>query len=106
MRTFTLAGQDIKATTKGVDSAGKPYTEEWVLNYDGKDHPIDNPNADTVSRRRIDPYVVELMLKKSGKVVITGSRVISRDGKTMTITERGVNAKGQPVDTIEVFEKK
>jgi hypothetical protein len=105
-RTFVMTGKDIKAITKGVDSTGQAYTEEWIVIYDGKDHPIDNPNADTVARRRIDPYTVELTQKKAGKIVITGSRIISKDGKTMTITEKGVDAQGRKVDTVEVFERR
>src|SRR5262245_3506737 len=47
MRTYVVAGQDIKATSKGVDSAGKPTIGEWIVNYDGKDRPqTGNPDAD------------------------------------------------------------
>jgi hypothetical protein len=105
IRTFTVAGTEIKATTKGIDSAGNPYADEWIINYDGKEYPIESPNADTVIRRRVDPLTIELTLKKAGKIVSTGRRVISKDGKTMTITGKGVNAKGEAFDTMEIFEK-
>jgi hypothetical protein len=106
-RTYAVVGQDIKASSKGVDSDGKPTAGEWTINYDGKDRPQSgNPDADTLALKRVDPYHVEFTQKKGGKVVITGSRTISKDGKTMTITTKGTNAKGQAVNDVEVFEKK
>ena len=106
-RTYVVAGPDIKATSKGIDSDGKPTTAEWTINYDGKDRPqTGNPDADTLSLKRIDPNTTEFTQKKGGKVVITGTRTISKDGKTMTITAKGANAKGQTINDVEVFEKR
>jgi hypothetical protein len=39
-------------------------------------------------------------------VVITGTRVISRDGKVMTITAKGTDATGQTINDVAVFEKR
>jgi len=47
----------------------------------------------------------EATLKKSGKVVSTARRVVSKDGKTLTLTITGTNAKGQKVKNIAVYEK-
>ena len=106
-RTYVAAGQDIRATSKGVDSAGTPTTAEWTVNYDGKDRPqTGNPDADTLSLKRIDAFTTEWTQKRAGKVVITGTRTISRDGKVMTITSKGTNAKGQTINNAEVFEKR
>ena len=106
-RTYVVAGQDIRATSKGVDSAGTPTTAEWTVNYDGKDRPqTGNPDADTLSLKRTDAFTTEWTQKRAGKVVITGTRTISRDGKVMTITSKGTNAKGQTINNAEVFEKR
>ena len=106
-RTYVAAGQDIRATSKGVDSAGTSTTAEWTVNYDGKDRPqTGNPDADTLSLKRIDAFTTEWTQKRAGKVVITGTRTISRDGKVMTITSKGTNAKGQTINNAEVFEKR
>ena len=105
-RTYRTVGQEIKATSKTVDSSGKTSTQEWTVNYDGKDHPeIGDPDADSLSFKRIDAYNVEFTEKKAGKPVITGTRVIAKDGRTMTITSKGVNAKGQAINSALVFEK-
>jgi len=106
-RTYVVAGSDIKASSKGTDGEGKPTAGEWTVNYDGKDRTqTGNPDADLLSLKRIDPYTTEFTQKKGGKVVITGTRVISKDGKTMTITTKGTNAKGQSINDVEVFEKR
>jgi hypothetical protein len=106
-RTYVLAGQEIKATSTGVDGDGKPTAAEWTIVYDGKDRAeTGNPDADTLSLKRIDAFTTEFTQKKAGKVVITGTRVISRDGKVMTITTKGTNAKGQKINDVEVFEKR
>ena len=47
-----------------------------------------------------------LRKRRAGKVVLTGTRSISRDVKVMTITTKGTNARGQTVSDVEVFEKR
>lgn len=106
-RTYVVAGQDIKATAKGVDGAGNPTTAAWTVNYDGKDRPqTGNPDADALSLKRIDAFTTEFTQKRAGKVVITGTRTISRDGKVMTITTKGTNARGEAINDVEIFEKR
>jgi hypothetical protein len=106
-RTYVVNGQDIKATTKGVDSAGKPTAAEFTINYDGKDRPMTGiPDADTLSLRRVDTFTTEFTQKRAGKVVMTGTRIISRDGKVMTITSKGTDATGKTINDVAVFEKR
>ena len=100
------SGQGEKATTEGVNAAGTPTKTEYTANYDGKDYPITgSQNADTVSLKRIDARTMERTDKKGDKVVATSTRVVSEDGKTMTVTTKGTNAQGQAVDNVTVWEK-
>jgi hypothetical protein len=106
-RTYVVSGEDIKATTKGVDSAGKPTAAEFTINYDGKDRPTTGiPDAETLSLKRVDAFTTEFTQKRAGKVVMTGTRVISRDGKVMTITTKGIDRTGQTINDVAVFEKR
>ena len=106
-RTYVMASQDIKATSKGVDGTGKPTAGEWTVNYDGKERPQSgNPDADSLSLKRIDDFTTEFTQKRGGKVVITGTRTISKDGKVMTITTKGTNAQGHTINDVAVFEKR
>jgi hypothetical protein len=38
-------------------------------------------------------------------IVITGMQAISRDGKVMTVTTNGIDATGQTVHDVAVYEK-
>jgi hypothetical protein len=106
-RTYVVAGQDIKASSKGVDGTGKPTAASWTLNYDGKYRPETGySNADELSVKRVNASSTEFTQKRAGKVVITGTRTISPDGKVMTITYKGTDASGQSINNVEVFEKR
>jgi hypothetical protein len=58
-----------------------------------------------VSLKRIDARTTERTDKKGDKVVQVLARVVSQDGKTMTVTTKGTNAQGQAVNNVGVFEK-
>ncbi len=106
-RTYVVAGNEIKATSKGVDASGKPTTGAWTVNYDGKDRPATGlTTGDALSLKRIDAFSAEFTQKKAGKVVATGKRVISKDGKVMTISTKGTNATGQAYDDVQIFDKR
>ena len=106
-RTYRLVRQEIKVTSERVDADGKPTTAEWTVAYDGQDRPITgDPDADTLSLKRIDAFTTAFSQKKDDKVVITGTRAISKDGTVMTITTKGINARGQPIHNVLVFEKR
>ena len=105
-RKYVTVRQEIKATSQRVDGDGKSTTREWTIVYDGKDRPITgDPDADTISLKRIDALTSEFAEKRAGRVVIGGTRAISKDGKVMTITTQGTNAKGQAINEVWVFEK-
>ncbi len=104
--TYMTVRQEIKATSTVLDVEGKTTTREWTIVYDGKERPVTgDPDVDTLALKRIDAFTTEFTQKRAGRVVITGTRVISRDGKVMTITTEGINAKGQTINDVSVFEK-
>ena len=74
--------------------------------YDGKDSPVTgNPDADMVARRLVNPTTVETLAKKDGKVISTQRSVVSKDGMTRTVTTKGVNAKGETMNNVAVYDK-
>lgn len=105
-RIYEASGSDIKLTVKGIDGNGKPTSIQASYSMDGREHPIiGSPDADSQSIRRVDALTTEGTLKKSGKVVQTVRREITKDGKTMTITFKGVNARGETMNNTMVFER-
>jgi hypothetical protein len=96
-----------KLEATGTDGDGKPTHVQYSAQFDGKDYPATGiPNADTVSVKRIDANTVETLQKKDGKVVMTITTKVSKDGKTRTSTWRGKNAEGKDVHNVVVFDKK
>jgi hypothetical protein len=106
-RVMVQDGAVIRATSRGVDASGNPTSSQWTVTYDGTEQKIaGSPDADSQIVKRIDPLRTETTIKKGGKVVQTAHREISRDGKTMTLTFKGVNAKGQTIHDVMVFERR
>jgi hypothetical protein len=105
-RTYVASGSEIKASSKTVDAAGKATTAKWTVVYDGKDRPetgIDG--VDSLSLKRVDPFTTTFIEKKAGKTVITGTRAVSKDGKVMTISSKGTDAQGKPMNNVLVYTK-
>jgi hypothetical protein len=105
-RVYEVSGDSVKQTVDGVDSQGKPIHSGFVAKYDGSDYPTTgNPDADTISVKRIDAHNAKSVMKKNGKVVQTVMRNVSKDGNTLTMKTQGTNAKGEKIDNVLVFEK-
>jgi hypothetical protein len=104
--TIEAVGTGAKVVVDQVLADGTKRHWEFTANYDGKDSPITgNPDADTVARTRINPTTVQTISKKGGKVMTTQTSAVSSDGKTRTVTTKGTNASGQPINNVAVYEK-
>jgi hypothetical protein len=103
--TFEPAGEGVKVAADVVGADGKSTQTSYTGNYDGKDYPLtgSNTGADTVSLKRIDDRTTQRIDKKGGNVVMTFTRKVSADGKTLTVTVKGTNAKGQRVNDLVVL---
>ena len=74
--------------------------------FDGKDHPVrGNTDYDAVVAKRVDQNTIEFTRKKGGKTVQTATSTVSKDGKTRTVTTTGVNARGDKISTVAVFNR-
>lgn len=61
--------------------------------------------VDMLSLTRIDAFTSTFVQKRAGRVVSTGTQAISRDGNVLTVTTNGINAKGQTINDVAVFDK-
>ena len=105
--TYETAGKGYKVTVKTEPATGPEQQWSYTTDLDGKDSPMTgNPNADTIAVKRVDAHTMEAVAKKGGKELNKQKRVLSADGKTMTITVTGMNAQGQKVHNVMVYEKK
>ena len=98
------AGSKVSVDQALADGTARHW--EFTANYDGKDSPVtgNNPDADTVARTRLDANTVQTVAKKGGKVTTSQTSAVSSDGKTRTVTTKGVNASGQQVNNVAVYE--
>ena len=101
-----VGADGLKWVADGVDAQGKPTHSEFSGKFDGKDFPIKGiPIEDTRAYKRIDDFTYEFVSKKASKVTTTTHMVISRDGKTRTLTTTGTDAEGRKVNNTVVYEK-
>jgi hypothetical protein len=103
--TVQAVGQNHKLTAVTIDAEGKQTSVENTRIYDGMSHPVTgNPSYDAGSFTRVDPYTIIISYTKAGKLVRTATNVVSQDGKTITATATGTDARGQ-VYNITVYDK-
>lgn len=103
---YEAAGDQTKVTVDGTDENGGAVHSEWTGKFDGKDYPVTgDPNSDTRAYRMINKNTLSLTGKKGGKVNLTGRIVVSRDGKTRTVTTTTTNAQGKKVRNTAVYDK-
>lgn len=96
----------IKLTSDGVNAEGKPTHGEYVSKFDGKDVSwTGNPDADMASATKADDNNFTNVWKKGGKATITSKAMVSDDGKTLTITMTGKNAKGATMNNTVVYDR-
>jgi hypothetical protein len=84
-RTYTMTPEGVRAVVKRTHANGRLETIEYLSNYD-KEMAVKGTEAfDAVKLTRMDEFTSESVLMHAGVVFGTAKRVISRDGKTMTI---------------------
>ncbi len=103
---YSTAGDSIKVTVDGTDSAGQAIHNEWTGKFDGKDYPLTgSPTADSRSYKKVDDRTLQFTEKKGGKVTTSGKLVIAADGKTRNVTASFTDAQGKKFSTNAVYDK-
>jgi hypothetical protein len=104
--TYQAEGQRLRLTFDVIDAQGNPAKGVLILFDDGRSYPVAGLRAfDAYSYKRINNSTYEVTRIKTGKVVQTLTDVVSADGKTMTLTATGVNANGQQINNVVVYDK-
>ena len=103
---YEASGDQTKVTVDGVDENGAAVHNEWTGKFDGKDYPVTgDANSDARSYRMINKNTLAMTVKKDGKATVNGRIVVSRDGKTRTVTTTATDAKGKKVTNVAVYDK-
>jgi hypothetical protein len=94
---------DLKWTSDIVAVDGTATNGVWSGKYDGEDYANTlGRDYDAIAAKKVNANTFDSVLKKGGKVVGSGRGVVSKNGKTLTITTKLKNAQGQDV---VVFDK-
>ena len=102
-RVYTESADGLALEGKTVGADGKKASMQVAYKADGKSYPVTgNPDADSVTPQSVDARTWDFTLTKDGKVVGTVHRVVSADGKTLTVNNKGTHG-GVPYDDTLVF---
>lgn len=105
-RIYKAQPKGVKTTVRTTWADRLTTTVEYPANYDGKDYPVEGSrDVDAVVLTRMDDFTSAATLKHAGKDIGVARRVVSRDGKTMTISYKGVNTRGDQVDNVAVYDR-
>ena len=107
--TYQMVGDALKLTAE-IDNAQGHVVNSYTAKYDGKDYPFTSTASDavagqTVRLKRTDANTTQRTTYLKGKQIGTVTEVVSKDGKTLTRTQKGANAQGQPIDNVQVLDK-
>lgn len=103
---YETAGDMVKVTVDGVDGSGAATHNEWTGKFDGRDYAVTgSPTSDMRSYRGGNSRTLSLREKKGGKVVLTGTVTVSRDGRTRTVVTNGTDAGGKRFRNVAVYDK-
>jgi len=105
--TYAMSGNCLTALAETVEASGAQTRVEFTcLTPDEREYPVKgSPAFDSSSYKRVDALTTAITRKKAGKVVETGTRAVSKDGNTLTITLQGTSATGQKYNNVSVYEK-
>src|SRR5213593_2773307 len=107
--TYDMVGDALRLTAE-IDNAQGHQTNSYTAKYDGKDYPFTSTARDavtgqTVRLTRIDARTTQRTTYFKGKQIGTVTEAVSRDGKMLTRTQKGVNPQGQPIDNVQVLDR-
>ena len=103
--TIEEQGDNIQVSGTGTNADGSPLSVKYSVPVSGGAGQIQEGPYDAVSSKRISANVRENSYTKNGKDVASRRVVVSKDGKTMRSTVKGINAIGKAINGTDVFQK-
>ena len=102
------SGDAVKVTVKGEREDKSKIDVSYTTKYDGNEATLSGSGLpyDTIAVKQVDANTLtDVRSKKGGTYKGTGRWVVSKDGKTATLTTKGTGADGKPFTGITVYEK-
>jgi hypothetical protein len=100
-------GDSLKFTMDWVAANGQHHEMVYYTIADGKEYAYENSAiTDAISTTRIDAHRLDTISKKNGRIIAIGSRVLSAEGLTMTVTQTSIDENGQRYNNVSVYTKR
>jgi hypothetical protein len=104
MRVYTQRADGVTGVVTRTYADGETERYEYIANFGGEYMVTGTPAYDAVKLKRIDQLASEAWLSHAGMLYGIARRVITPDGKTMTITfDRKDNDR--PVHNVAIYDK-
>jgi hypothetical protein len=105
-RTYEEHPDGLKATIRTTHRDGTSTSMQFIAKYDMVEYPVTgNPDTDMITLKKVDKYTADAVLTHAGKEYGSARRVVSEDGKQMTITFQGRDSQGRSVKNVAVYER-
>ena len=89
-----------------VDAHGRRLEMSFAGIPDGRQYAYEDPSvADTLTTTLVDARTLDTVIEIKNRVVGTGRRVLSEDGRTMTVTQSGTTPDGRPFANVSIYER-
>ena len=97
---------NIRIVEEGIDDKGDLFKLTISGGFDGKHYGVLNsPSLDTVWFRRLDDHTILGEATQSGKEIGTGTAVVSKNRKTLTVSFSLNDARGKEIRAKAVLDK-
>ena len=104
-RTYVRDQEGMKGTINRRRVDGREEVIQYRADFDHEFPVMGTQAYDTIRLKRIDARSAEAVLSHAGRVFGTARRVISEDGRTMTITFRQEDRAGILESNVAVYRK-
>jgi hypothetical protein len=99
-------GQNFRNTGETIGAQGNSTTTVWLHIYDGQPHPTSGvSDYDASAYTRVDGNTLIFSRFKAGRLIATGTIVVSPDGKTETVTTTGTGTTLAAATSVSVWDK-
>jgi hypothetical protein len=104
--SFQNTGGVLTDTAEAVLPDGSSGKLVLLQIYHGQPHPTTgSADLDSSAYTKVDANTIICTRMKGGKVITVGTEILSADGRTLTISATGINAAGQKLSNVTVYEK-
>ena len=111
-RTYAVVmGDVLTLVVDGIGADGMGFAYGATGDITGKEYPVTDRGqgarilGDAISWKKVDDRTVEMDIKKKGEVINATRHSVSADGRTLTITENGIDPDGKPIRAVTVYHR-